>query len=531
MAWYNIYRPKSFDDVLGQDLVVQILKKAVEAKKIKQAYLFSGTRGVGKTTIARIFARAIIGASPDDMNPLDIAELDGATNNGVDFVRELKESFDQAPLNGSYKVYIIDEVHMFTPQAFSALLKVMEEPPVHLILIMATTHPDKLLPTVRSRLTHFKLYPHSIKDLTTNLKKIAKEQKINITEDGLEYIAHLGRGSQRDAITLFETIASNDLEQYNEGLIRELVGATPAIIVDTTIKWLTSIIKGNEDTSLQQSLKEFAIKSSVTPKEYYNNLLEELLRFGFEGDIHINNIIKQTLPVFDSNLPIDTLFGAISLLRSHLIEGESSVEKKTKPDPPEPIKPIEPDEYNNIPPKSANKIAQKSKVSNQKPNNRAKDSINIDETLSSIKQSKDAPMALRMINYLKGDIDNNIINLRINTQTWVSILNAPNIQKWLIEMIKLTAGVEGDMRMNIEVEDQKQTEKVKVVKEEQNDLTETAVPSTDIELKKEDKIFYKIYSKLPPNMEDKGVQVINKIHAPIGSVVSSNDVDNYFEFD
>ncbi|MGV2393603.1 UNVERIFIED_CONTAM: DNA polymerase III subunit gamma/tau [Campylobacter lari] len=216
-ALYRKYRPKSFDDVKGQDHIVQTLKNIIKSRKISHAYLFSGPRGVGKTSLAKIFASVIncyhnsedvtklCEVCQNMMNQnLDIIEMDAASNNGVDSIRELKEKIEHLPSNGSYKVYIIDEVHMLSKGAFNALLKTLEEPPAHAIFILATTDPQKIPPTIISRLQRFNFRKISTHVIVEQLKKILEKEKIKFDEKTLHYIARLATGGLRDALSIVD---------------------------------------------------------------------------------------------------------------------------------------------------------------------------------------------------------------------------------------------------------------------------------------------------------------------------------------
>lgn len=221
---YRVYRPQKFDDVAGQEHIITTLQHAVEENKISHAYLFCGPRGTGKTTIAKLLAKAV--NCTDSPKPCDqcencqqialgthpdVIEIDAASNNGVDEVRNLIEKVKYAPTEGRYKVYIIDEFHMMSPGASNALLKTLEEPPEHVIFIFATTEPHKILPTIISRCQRFDFTKLSVNDIVNRMKDILKEEHYQCDDDALELIAKLADGGMRDALSILEQcLAYND---------------------------------------------------------------------------------------------------------------------------------------------------------------------------------------------------------------------------------------------------------------------------------------------------------------------------------
>lgn len=221
---YRVYRPQRFEDVAGQEHIITTLHHAVEENKIAHAYLFCGPRGTGKTTIAKLLAKAI--NCTGDIKPCDecenckeitlgshpdVIEIDAASNNGVDEVRSLIEKVKYAPTQGKYKVYIIDEVHMMSTGAFNALLKTLEEPPAHVVFILATTEPHKILPTIISRCQRFDFTKLSMLDIVNRMKKVITEEHYQCDDEALEMIAKLADGGMRDALSILEQcLAFND---------------------------------------------------------------------------------------------------------------------------------------------------------------------------------------------------------------------------------------------------------------------------------------------------------------------------------
>ena len=207
------YRPQIFDDVVGQQAITNTLENAIKSNHLAQALLFTGPRGVGKTTCARILAKRINQESSDIISEdedfaFNIFELDAASNNSVDDIRTLTEQVRIPPQTGKYKVYIIDEVHMLSQSAFNAFLKTLEEPPVHAIFILATTEKHKIIPTILSRCQIFDFKRIGVSDIKNYLHKIAKEEGVNADDDALHIIAQKADGALRDALSIFDRVVS-----------------------------------------------------------------------------------------------------------------------------------------------------------------------------------------------------------------------------------------------------------------------------------------------------------------------------------
>ena len=261
LSLYRRWRPKRFSEVVGQDLVVATLKRAVALGKLHHAYLFAGQRGVGKTTLARILARAANCLAPEDGEPcnrcpnclrilegksLDVVEIDGASHRGIDQVRQLREEVAFLPAGARYKVYIIDEVHMLTQEAFNALLKTLEEPPPHVIFMFATTEPHKVPPTVLSRCQAFWLQPIPEELIAQKVREIAEKEGFELEEGAAEFLAQRAGGSLRDALVLLEQlgragpITAERIEAY--------LGLPPRAQIDA---FLDALLTKNADNALE----------------------------------------------------------------------------------------------------------------------------------------------------------------------------------------------------------------------------------------------------------------------------------------
>lgn len=274
---YRKYRPTKLADVVGQSQVTTALQNALDQNKISHAYLFIGPRGTGKTSVARIFAHAInhFDYQLED-SYLDIIEIDAASNNGVDNIRDLREKAIIAPSQGKYKIYIIDEVHMLSKSAANALLKTLEEPPTHTVFIMATTEADKIPITITSRtqLYNFKLASPEV--MTEHLAKIAKLEKINLTPDALAIIAERSGGSFRDALSLLDQVASlagNHKTPIDADFLRDAFGLPS----DQITHDLLSAYATGDLTTIQNQLQDL-LNSGLSPENIARELIDQILR-------------------------------------------------------------------------------------------------------------------------------------------------------------------------------------------------------------------------------------------------------------
>jgi len=349
-ALYRKYRSKKLSEIVGQEHVTATLANALKQGKISHAYLLSGPRGVGKTSIARILAHEINGLPYDDAAHLDIIEIDAASNRRIDEIRDLRERVNTAPANAKFKVYIIDEVHMLTKEAFNALLKTLEEPPAHVVFILATTEAHKLPETIISRTQRYSLRPVPEEQVIAHLKEIAKGEKLKIDDDALHLIALHGEGSFRDSISLLDQ-ASSVSEKVTRADVERILGLAP----DEYIARLTSALHGGDSSKVVSTLADLqaqGFEAAMIALQLGAAIRSELLAGKSQNPELSLQLLRKLLDVPAARSPKQLL--EIILLQSALpAAGEPSpveapapvkAQPKAKPAPAEPddIPPPEP---------------------------------------------------------------------------------------------------------------------------------------------------------------------------------------------
>lgn len=318
---YRKYRPMSFSDVIGQSEVVETLQKQIKSGSIAHAYLFSGGRGTGKTSIARIFAREL---GTDDA---DLYEIDAASNRGINEIRELRDGVSNLPFNSPYKVYIIDEVHMLTKEAFNALLKTLEEPPSHVIFILATTEKHKVLDTILSRCQVYDFRLAIMDSLVELVKQVAKKEKRIMDEGSISYVATLGNGSFRDTLSHLQKVFAICEDPIAIENLQKLIKEADHQI---TRQLLVAISGHNKEKLFETYQKIIDEKYSVI------TLLDDLLKTTRHILLHRNSIVYKNNPDNFIVLDPDNLLSEYSGVTSHtlrdLLQTKSLVSLSQKPE-------------------------------------------------------------------------------------------------------------------------------------------------------------------------------------------------------
>ena len=284
-ALYRKFRPLNFSEMVGQEHITRTLKNQIIANRVGHAYLFNGGRGTGKTSAAKILARAINCLNPKDGEPCneceickgaisgsltDIVEMDAASNNSVEDIRSIREEVNFLPTKAKYRVYIIDEVHMLSTGAFNALLKTLEEPPEHVKFILATTEPQKLPATILSRCQRFDFKKISNEDIIKRLEIVCKESNIEITKEALNVIAILSEGAMRDALSILERCIQDGENKIDEDKIKDLVGIPKMILVHEIVE---AIINYDVDKAL------ITVNQVLDDGKDISNLLWEMIKY------------------------------------------------------------------------------------------------------------------------------------------------------------------------------------------------------------------------------------------------------------
>lgn len=317
-ALYRKYRPTNFDEVVGQTHIIQTLKNAIVQNRIAHAYLFCGPRGTGKTSIAKIFAKTLNCTNSQDApcgvcenckmaangSHPDIIEIDAASNNGVDEVRNLIDKVKYAPMQGKYKIYIIDEVHMMTSGAFNALLKTIEEPPAHVIFIFATTEPNKVLPTIISRCQRFDFNKVSMHDIKYRLSVVCKNEGIEIDENGLTLIAQLADGGVRDALSILDQCVAYCSSHIDVNDIRKIYGVVTSEDIG---KLFYSVYKKDVDSFVKdiQKYSDMGMDIKRLTADFIHMLKDSLILDYSENSTLVSDMNKDMIRKYFKLAPIN----------------------------------------------------------------------------------------------------------------------------------------------------------------------------------------------------------------------------------
>ncbi|MGJ0146301.1 DNA polymerase III subunit gamma/tau [Staphylococcus hominis] len=329
-ALYRMFRPQSFNDVVGQEHVTKTLRNAISKEKQSHAYIFSGPRGTGKTSIAKVFAKAINCLNPHDGEPCnecaickgitqgtngDVIEIDAASNNGVDEIRNIRDKVKYAPSESKYKVYIIDEVHMLTTGAFNALLKTLEEPPAHAIFILATTEPHKIPPTIISRAQRFDFKAISTEQIVERLRFVAQEQSLDYEEAALEFIAKASEGGMRDALSIMDQAIAFGDEHLT---LQDVLDVTGSVDEASLNELFNDIVNGN----VKEAFSRY--HHFVSEGKEVNRLINDMIYF-VRDTIMNKTINEQTSYDALTQFDLETLYHMIDIINDTLVSIRFSV--------------------------------------------------------------------------------------------------------------------------------------------------------------------------------------------------------------
>ena len=333
---YRKYRPTDLDEVVGQNIIIQTLKNAIKNDNLSHAYLFAGPRGTGKTSIAKILAKMVNcenlqGYKPcnkcvnctqyNNKQAIDIIEIDAASNNGVDEIRELKSKIDLVPSTGKYKIYIIDEVHMLSTGAFNALLKTLEEPPKHIIFILATTDPQKIPLTILSRCQRFDFKKLDNDQIIQKLKYVSEKEKITIEEEALTEIAILSDGGMRDALSLLDQVVAYADKNVTVEDVHEINGT----LTSNTLKEFLKAIISKDNKYLFQKIDEF----NSNGKDFFK-LTEEIINYMRNILIYktVPNYFEAANESYNIEIDIDNLIEFIKYFNETLYDMKNNSNMK-----------------------------------------------------------------------------------------------------------------------------------------------------------------------------------------------------------
>ncbi len=561
MAWYNTYRPTTFEEVIGQNLVKDILEKSLEKNVIKHAYLFSGPKGIGKTTIARIFAHELNKIADNPEAKLDIIEMDAASNTGIDDIRQLLESAKSEPLSAPYKIYIIDEVHMLSKSAMNALLKILEEPPEYIIFLLATTNPEKLIPTVLSRLTKLPLHAHTLENIVENLEVIATKEGVQIDKQALQLIAKRSEGSQRDAINLLETVSAYQLDNYSVDKVSELLGLLPDDVLESAGQ---SILNGITPESIKRL--SGTATDGVT---FLSQLMDYAIEKSFRGDTSLDRIIIPVAETLGLRLPYTSITSALALVSQKIktpaiVTAQAATAPKVQevarpeetvrsvtpppaptpppvelpPDQPEPV-PVEPATIQTPPRPEPTPAPQP--VSITAP---AGKKSSAHETIMELNNSAKCPPILKMIipDLLVSDGEGDELVLSVTNGIFSAQLGSSKLQTFLREHLlketqksysfKVEQRAKGNEPIPLPPEEKEPTAPVAT----EPPAEDTPTKTTEVKLttgKITGKIFYKVFKQLPPEMKEGDLPVYTEpIPVPEKSPEDEwSEVEDMFELE